>query len=310
VKPAEAQEMLNDMTGAWLQISRFYQEHWPDRTGDPQVNWMDQRLRGMAKQFEIRVPWFSVEPTDQELDERLERVGEHYLRVREAVHRRMRQDHAVSHLLGMLDEAPDFSDLVEVERLAEACAEVLESGVPPSHPTLREALIPYSHLLQGDPRLEKLVQAVEGEIVRRDQAASTSAPKRRKTKDEKLTEEQLAVLREVRPHTQGRKLVILGGDPRGEQSRAIQEALQASAVHWPKMKALGAGAGQYEPDIRKGEIVIVLQNFLKIPLRAIRDVAEKHQARVVNVPGGWSPIQIAQLILEQWGLKQPTKAAA
>jgi hypothetical protein len=42
--------------------------------------------------------------------------------------------------------------------------------------------------------------------------------------------------------------------------------------------------------------------FLKIPLKHFRELADRHGARLLSLPHGWSPQQVAHQMIAQWGL--------
>ncbi|HTE18813.1 MAG TPA: hypothetical protein VK689_10595, partial [Armatimonadota bacterium] len=190
------------------------------------------------------------------------------------------------------------------ERLLQCCREVMESGVPPTYPPLRDALILFAHLLAAEPGMARLTQAVEAAQLKREQASlsgKTCKSAKGKSKAAALNDSQFCEIRQVRELTTGKKLVILGGDPRREQSRSLQTALQVEGVLWPKM-SVHSHAQDYEPAIRKGDLVVVLANFLKIPLKHFREFADRHGARLLRLPQGWSPQQVAHQMIAQWGL--------
>ncbi|HTE18103.1 MAG TPA: hypothetical protein VK689_06950, partial [Armatimonadota bacterium] len=262
LKPAEATELLQDAAGAHLQIHRFFCWHWPDHQGDDQVHTFHATLRQLAHQHHVHVPWLSGRATDAELEDRLFRIVEHLKRNQEAVERRFRQEEALLQLAELLGSSPadGWTGTDARERLLQCCREVMESGVPPTYPPLRDSLIPFADLLATEPRLARLAHAVEDAQLKREQASLSGKSRKhgkRGSKAAPLNDSQFCEIRQVRELTTGKKLVILGGDPRREQSRSLQTALQLEEVLWPKM-SVHSHAQDYESAIRKGDLVVVL----------------------------------------------------
>lgn len=109
---------------------------------------------------------------------------------------------------------------------------------------------------------------------------------------------------EVAELVRGRKLLVVGGDPRPEHAERLRAGFELAEVLWPQTSKVNPSVSGLEPYVARAEVALVL-----LLIRFIRHgvnwdlpaVCEKHQKPLVRVPGGYNIEVVAPLILEQAG---------
>jgi len=174
-----------------------------------------------------------------------------------------------------------------IERLA-------ERGVPTSDPRF-EAAIPEGVaevIVACDSRTA--VETVSHILMRRAQATAPEpeAPTRRRWSEQVL---------QVRPLLKGRRVVIIGGEPRPDAIARIEDAFELERAEWPALVEHGPGTPMRAP-IERAETACVLV-LIKLcgHLHAEEAAACAKAAGIpcVNLTAGYNPEQIADAVLRQ-----------
>jgi len=135
-----------------------------------------------------------------------------------------------------------------------------------------------------------LVRELESASRRGAQAAPTSA---REPSD---VERVAALLR-------GRALVVIGGLPRPEHARSLEEAFDLSEAVWLLSREHNPDLTALEPPIARADVALVLLliRWIRHALNDVAALCEKHGKPMARIPGGYNPESLAPQILAQCG---------
>lgn len=190
--------------------------------------------------------------------------------------------------LVMLVSAPDFSSNFDESavRLRDTLQLCLEDGtVSTSDRRLRETLLPWIVLLEGDERFQELVDELYQEWEQRLESGRTDSA------DEE-SEVALQVLGKeldaVRGTTRASTCVMLGGICREDNRRRIQQALQLEGLAWPTLHAQD-DLGQFDQEIAKAKVVVMLTRYSRKDWHQIAERCAQEGKRFIRVPNRYSP---------------------
>jgi hypothetical protein len=203
---------------------------------DNQQDDLFRRLRRLGEEHEQFIR--SLQPEEFISDDELESLARdlpHRLEALQSIHcRKSAQERALSELSALIAEEGFGGGEGDDDRLCEAAARCLEAKIPATDRSLRERLLDLHWMLEGDPRLTRLHQAVLDEIERRrrkSEEEDTEAGRVDRLDD--LTPDLRERLAALRSRTRGKIGVMIGGTCREDSRRAIQEALELSELRWP-----------------------------------------------------------------------------
>lgn len=190
--------------------------------------------------------------------------------------------------LVMLVSAPDFSSNFEESavRLRDTLQLCLEDGVTTiADRRLRDTLLPWTVLLEGDDRFQELVSELYMEWEERLESGRTDSA------DEE-SDVALQVLGKeldgVRITSRASTCIILGGICREDNRRRIMQALQLEALAWPTLHC-GDTLEVNEPEIAKAKIVVMLTRYSRKSWHQVADRCEQDGKRFIRVPNRYSP---------------------
>ncbi|HEY3283183.1 MAG TPA: hypothetical protein VGN26_13010 [Armatimonadota bacterium] len=199
---------------------------------------------------------------------------------RERTHKR---DCAIQRVHGLASHPAFGTRDQDSECLRGAVAACLELGVPPSNRDLRDALLPWAPLLADDPALARLSAEVGKELDRRKRKGLLMETDE-DSSVEGLSLEVRQLLTELLPLTQGKRALFVGGTAQEEKRRQLEEALGLQEIVWPERK--GARAYDYEHDIARTDITVLLIRFMRTGMKQAVELAHKHGRSVVRLPRG------------------------
>lgn len=188
-------------------------------------------------------------------------------------------------------ERPDAHD---IKRIVESIEALDERGVPTSDQRYDEAVpVGVAEVIVGcDSRAA--VGAMSHLLTRRADApaASPEAPAARQWSDR---------VREVRSLLAGRRVVMIGGEPRPDAIERIEAAFGLDRVEWPSLAEHGTGAPMRAPIARAETACVFVLIRLCGHLHAEEAAACAKAAGIpcVKLTGGYSPEQIAEALLRQ-----------
>lgn len=162
----------------------------------------------------------------------------------------------------------------ELHSLLDACN---DAGVPPTNRELREALLELGPtLLDGEAKYAKIYDAVMAERKRRwpEKELEPEA----EPEEEPADSETALYLEVVRPFVEGKRVLILGGQPRQRVCDELSEKLGAADVQWLESKASDKAA-KFQAEIKKAFVLLLAKNF------AGHDMSEKGRDWIRSVGG-------------------------
>lgn len=101
----------------------------------------------------------------------------------------------------------------------------------------------------------------------------------------------------------GRALVVIGGLPRPDHARSLEEAFELSEAVWLLSREHNPDLSALEPPIARPDVVLVLLliRWIRHALNDVADLCERHGKPMARIPGGYNPETLAPLILAQCG---------
>lgn len=257
-------------------------------------------LRATTKQERIFLDRF-MRAEDRADPERWEERRQRVHKLREALSQLDKKDkdlrkrwNNLKYKLSLRDESDRVPE-AEWPRIQELVNEIVQLGVPPSNPELRDLLIP---VLDQIPKLESdlpgFVRTIEfAEQFRRSQHANSE-------EDPEWNREPTPQVAEVARILEGKALVLIGGDERPHLKQALVEAFQLSDLYWVATRPHQSIDG-FEPYVRRPEVAAVLLaiRWSSHSYGEVESFCRKYDKPLVRLPGGCNPNQVAAEILDQ-----------
>lgn len=174
--------------------------------------------------------------------------------------------------------------------------ELVQDGIPPSNPELRDQLLPVLDHIPEDLELPKNFQLVLREIDR--YLASVSA-QQNGADEQDIPSNEVARVSEL---LRGRALVLIGGVRRPEAAESIKQALGLSALHWVEGREHSSYYA-FEPDVANPEVaaVVLAIRWSSHGFGEVKNFCDKYNKPLVRLPSGYNPKQVAYHILTQIG---------
>lgn len=193
---------------------------------------------------------------------------------------------------------PNEERLEDWQTIVATVNELVQDGIPPSNPELRDQLLPVLDDLPDTVELPKHFQLVLREI---DRYLAVTA---KNAEAEAVVEEISADVRRVAELVRGRALVLIGGVRRPEAADAIKEALGLSELHWVEGREHSSYYA-FESDVANPDVVAVLLaiRWSSHGFGEVKNFCDKYDKPLVRLPGGYNPNQVAHHILTQIGVR-------
>lgn len=177
-------------------------------------------------------------------------------------------------------------------RIQESISELLDLGLPRSHPDLRNALLPLIDQVPDEVTLDPGPAGVFREVDRY-LGTRVAAPE---PADRVLTPEVVA----VRGLLGGRSAVVIGGTRRPPSQEALRQALGLREVYWPDSRE-HQSIEPFATWIAKDDVAIVLLaiRWSSHSFGEVKTFCDRYDKPLVRLPRGYSPSQVAVEILNQ-----------
>jgi hypothetical protein len=282
--PAAARELLESIGAVQQQFYRLLESQFKGAADDQQRG-LYEALLAAAEEQQIFLDSLNPRRTEEELRELAEVLPKIRQRLREGVAKKELQQQAVGRVLDLTDRA-DFGALdTDPSDLRDAAVACLKAGVPASNRSLRDALLPWTVLIDEEPQLANLVKEIDRELERRDKRDHPEETGDEDAGAEALSPEIQAMLQELLPHTRGKRCFFIGGDTREEKRRQLQAVLELEELVWPAARPT-ASVYDFEPEIARCDIIALLIRFMRTGFKQAVDLCRVHNTRVVRVPRG------------------------
>jgi|GEM_PF-6064642 len=193
-----------------------------------------------------------------------------------------------------ISQSPGAEHEIDWDAVIRSVGEILETGLPPSNVELRELIMPLEEHFPDQPEsMTPGMISVWREIHRYLDSREAEEEKTRPV------EEPGAEILEVRELLQGRDVVFIGGLHREHHERKLVEAFDIHELIW--IEAHDQSYLTFEPSIRNERVALVILaiRWSRHGFMGAKDLCDKWDKPMVNLPGGYNPRQIAHQILEQ-----------
>lgn len=173
------------------------------------------------------------------------------------------------------------------------CAALLEDGATGADAALRARVTELAAACAARALPGGYVVLVrELESASRRGAQAAAAPARAPTDVERVA----ALLR-------GRAVVVIGGLPRPEHARQIEEAFDLSEAIWLLNRENKPDVAALEPAIARPDVALVLLliRWIRHALGEVATLCERHDKPLARIPGGYNVETLAPQILAQCG---------
>lgn len=101
----------------------------------------------------------------------------------------------------------------------------------------------------------------------------------------------------------GRALVVIGGLPRPDHARGLEQAFDLSEAVWLLSREHNPDLAALEPPIARADVALVLLliRWIRHALNDVAALCERHGKPLARIPGGYNPESLAPQILAQCG---------
>ncbi len=190
------------------------------------------------------------------------------------------------------------------QKVADAVAELVDDGLPPSNVDLRDLVLPIADEFPDDLPLPKGVELVLREIDR--YVATRPAEPAVNGREEAPPEE----LRQARELLQGRSLVMIGGERRASSAEALEQSLGLRELIWIETREHQTHA-VFESFVARDDVAVVVLaiRWSSHGFGEVKAFCDKYAKPLVRLPAGYSPNQVAHHVVRQVGDRLATRAA-
>jgi len=177
-------------------------------------------------------------------------------------------------------------------------AELVTLGLAPSHPEIRDALLPVVDDLPSreDLAIPDEFRLVLGQIDRY-LALNASAPP-----DEAPDRSNSPAVAEVRKLLADRAVILIGGERRPQHQDLLRHSFGLAEVIWPDA-AHHMSVETFAPAVARPEVALVILaiRWSSHAFGDVKHMCDEHGKPLVRLPGGYNVNQVATQILEQCG---------
>lgn len=191
---------------------------------------------------------------------------------------------------------------------------LLAAKVPPSDAALRETLLPLveSDLeLPPDYMLENTgLRQVMDHVARYVESSAPDVDARHGAGAPDPAAEYGREVAQAALLLRGRRVVMIGGEPRAPAKAALERAFGLSELDWLSAPA-HSSFWNFEPAIARADtaVVLLMIRWSSHSFGEVRSICERYGKALVRLPAGYNPAQVAHQILEQCGAQLAAAAA-
>lgn len=179
-------------------------------------------------------------------------------------------------------------------RLVESVERLIELGIRPSDPKLRDALLPIADDLpdsvEASPRFCEVLRYIDEFIARAE--AEPREPERELPPTHEI--------QQVRSLLAGKVAVMIGGQCRAKSREALERALGLSELRWVTTRK-HESVGNFEADVRRADVDLVLLaiRWSSHSFEEVKSICDRWDKPFVRLPRGYGANQVASEILRQ-----------
>ncbi len=179
------------------------------------------------------------------------------------------------------------------EKIMSCIEEMLDDGVPPSNPDIRELLLP---ILEQMPDLNPLPEGVLLVLREIDRYLASRVLRTEERTDSPPSAEISEVARLLRDSS----VVLIGGERRIDAERHLKDAFQLKEVVWVGTRG-HESTSLFESYVARPDVALVLLaiRFSSHSFGDVKIFCDRYGKPLVRLPGGYNPNQVAAQILNQ-----------
>lgn len=283
------------LLGAAAIEALLYRQLQPLQKWDPQQGALHRGLESVAQERGVYVPVWASRVPDRDLELLAGSAAADLERAETTLERGRDRQEAISQIQRIAGGKTSTTDF-EYELFA-AISAAVTAGVPPSSIELREVLLPYAFLLEvsTDKGVLRVYKELQKELARLDTTGSVE--EETEIQSDPMFEDKL---QRVRPHTEGKIGIMIGGKCQEERRREIQEVLGLAELHWPdaehdtKVKDLKALA-------KRSDVVFWAIRWSRKSYRDLVQACRTQGKRTVTLRAGLNIHRIVNDFCEQVG---------
>lgn len=268
--------------------------HGPTDTDQSQVfNW----LKATASERQIFIQRYMRidDPADPsqfaDLESRIEALDVKVQEIRGRDKKRKKLMGKVRHKTSLISGAPDGGQ-EQLRSLIPIVEELVNDGLPPSNAELRELLVPVIDSLPEDLVVPAGFQLVLREI---DRFMATFPPP-----ESTAVTPPTQQVQDAAKLLNGKSVVLIGGDRRGDACQAIKDAFHLKELIWIETREHqsidGFATFIARPDVA---VVVLAIRWASHSYGEVREFCDRHGKPLVRLPGGYNTNQVAAQIMAQ-----------
>ncbi|HZT43274.1 MAG TPA: hypothetical protein VFA07_13980 [Chthonomonadaceae bacterium] len=212
--------------------------------------------------------------------------------------RRQAVDNVIA-LVGRQDFGTDPEH--DADRLRAAVWECCSMQVASTDRRLREALLPWASLLEGDDRFKDVLGTIHLEWERRQEMGW---PEEAGALADADLDALSAELEAVRALTRGKRCLVIGGLSREESRRKLEETLELGELVWP-VAGPSDSLSSFEEEIRASDIVALMTRFSRQEWHNAAEICEREGKTFVPLHSGQGIEPIVRQFHEKAGTVTP-----
>jgi hypothetical protein len=193
--------------------------------------------------------------------------------------------------------------------IVEHTDQLIDTGIQPSNPELREMLLPY---IDSIPEIDEIESAKNFQAVLRE--IDRYLASQQIELDESEIEEQVAQIsdgvRQAAEMLRGRTVVLIGGDRRHIAAEALKKAFGLKELIW--VVGRDQTYVEFEPQVARADVslVILAIRWSRHGFGEVKNFCEHYGKPLVRLPGGYNPNQVAFHVINQVGERLTALARA
>jgi hypothetical protein len=272
-------------------LHRWLQRYLPSNHDDQQAE-LHETLRIWGREEGVYLRSLQSEDlvSDTELEQLAANLKRRLCDLQESARRKQDQTEAVQRFQQAAERAGQGARGDDPEQLCDLIHACLEAGVPPTDRRLRDPLLDLAWMLEDDPRVERVLAAVEEEEQRRLEAQQTASAEEPPPALDALPEDLREMLERVLSVTRGRRGVVIGGQCREDSRQVLEEAFAFADLQWPSRDP----SDSFEPsvqDIRRADVVFLTRFNRRKAKEAFRLCREQGKT-LICLPKGYGLHQV------------------
>ncbi|GAB4108776.1 MAG: hypothetical protein Kow001_07290 [Acidobacteriota bacterium] len=183
--------------------------------------------------------------------------------------------------------------------LMDTITELLETGIAPSDPTLRDLLLPH---LDAFPERAQCPAGLQRVLQEMDRFLADQAQLEERRRTGPPSPPESASVQRVADILRGQSVLLIGGCCRPQSKEALERAFGLGELIWLETSEHGSVTA-FEPYVSRPDVALVLLaiRWSSHSFGEVSRYCERYRKPLVRLPSGYNPNQVAEQILRQQG---------